>query len=276
LWLNNFFFVMTRDLWALHNKIGRIHRYRSTSGQARNFLMSGHSGAGKSTYLDWLTIMLRGRVEAERNLVPAVNIEAPTGSDIKALYQRILHEYGLTYARYDKIEDLFGRTVLYLQQCGTELLFIDEIANMTNHDVRRRLIELSNAVPGIPIVGAACTPESFVGTDAEIEGRFQDRHALSEFTGDRLVGLLNFLDLLLPFGDSSLLAVRKVSVNGKEHPGPAELIEEWTKGHLRDIMCLLLEAARYAVQEGEPRVTVKRLTSTWSEIREPGNGSAQK
>ena len=54
LWLHNFLFVITPDLRGLANKVDTVRRFISV-GQRRNFLLGGHSGMGKSSYLNWYT-----------------------------------------------------------------------------------------------------------------------------------------------------------------------------------------------------------------------------
>ena len=48
LWLNSFLFFMTADLRQLDDKIAKVRSFRSL-GQARNFLLGGESGMGKTT-----------------------------------------------------------------------------------------------------------------------------------------------------------------------------------------------------------------------------------
>ena len=69
LWLNSFLFFMTADLRQLDDKITKVRSFRSL-GQARNFLLGGESGMGKTTYLDWLMFHHLPVVEQERNRVP--------------------------------------------------------------------------------------------------------------------------------------------------------------------------------------------------------------
>jgi hypothetical protein len=76
LWLNSFLFFMTADLRKLDDKIAKVRGYRSL-GQARNFLLGGESGMGKTTYLDWLLFNHLPAVEEVRNHVPIIGIEAP-------------------------------------------------------------------------------------------------------------------------------------------------------------------------------------------------------
>src|SRR6266702_4461521 len=96
LWLNNFVFIMTPDLWKLHEKVKKILGYYSL-GQQRNFLLGGHSGMGKSTYLNWLSALNVPDVEALRNRVPIIKVDAPvSNASPKTLQRRLLDISNMT------------------------------------------------------------------------------------------------------------------------------------------------------------------------------------
>lgn len=271
MWLNNFLFIMTPDLRRLNDKIDKVQSFRSF-GQQRNFLLGGESGMGKTTYLNWLTSNHLPKVERERNWVPLVKIDAPESSAFtpKPLYQRLILECGANYLRYQSEEALLMKLILCFQKCGVELLIVDEVEHITRHAVRRRLLEVSNLVSNLPIICASCHPYQWVAGDTEIAGRWNDYFELRQYTGERLSQLLAFIELLLPFAQSSALASREMQVGlkGQESSaGPALLIERWTGGILRDIMILILDASRRAIEQGQPKLSIELLTQTWHEIQ---------
>jgi len=121
--------------------------------------------------------------------------------------------------------------------------------------MKRRILELSNALPNIPIVCASCTPMSWTDGDVEIAGRWNDYYELTPYTGDRLVALLAFLDLLLPFSEPSFLALRA-----------ADYIQKATGGVLRDVMILIWDACRRAIEGDKRYVTLELIEETWNSI----------
>ncbi len=271
MWLNNFLFIMTPDLRRLNDKIDKVQSFRSF-GQQRNFLLGGESGMGKTTYLNWLTSNHLPQVEVERNWIPLVKIDAPESSAFtpKPLYQRMILECGANYLRYQSEEALLMKLILCFQKCGVELLIVDEVEHITRHTVRRRLLEVSNLLSNLPIICASCHPYQWVAGDTEIAGRWNDYFELSQYTGERLSQLLAFIELLLPFSQGSALASRKIQIGSKGQEymeGPALLIERWTGGILRDIMILILDASRRAIQHGQPNLSIELLTTTWHEIQ---------
>jgi hypothetical protein len=120
-----------------------------------------------------------------------------------------------------------------------------------------------NMSRGIPIICAATHPITWTEGDAEIKGRWNDVFQLTQYTGARLDGLLTTLEVFLPFSQDSHLARR--SVEGS--PGAASLIEQWTGGILRDIMILIRDACRRAIEQSRPCLEQPLLEAAWKDIQ---------
>ena len=60
-------------------KLDALRQYRSL-GQARCLLLGGVSGTGKSSVLNWYASQARPTVQATRNHVPVVKIDAPVSN----------------------------------------------------------------------------------------------------------------------------------------------------------------------------------------------------
>jgi Bacterial TniB protein len=263
LWLNSFVFLLTHDLRQLDDKIAKVRSYRSL-GQTRNFLLGGESGMGKTTYLDWLIFNHMPVVEQERNHVPIIGIQAPVSQHTaKPLLWRMLLECGQTFLQGDNEEILLMKLVLYFQKCGVELIVIDEIQHITHPEMKRRVLEVSNMTRGIPIICASCHPIAWTAGDEEVKGRWNDFFHLKQYTGTRLEDLLTTIALFLPFSQDSHLSVRVLEGS----PGPAALIEQWTGGILRDIMILIRDACRRAIEGDAASLEPKILAAAWKEIQ---------
>lgn len=266
LWLDNFIFLMTPDLWELHEKVKYVLGYQSL-GQQRNFLLGARSGMGKTTYLNLLAALHLPVVEESRNYVPIIKVDAPVSNKTpRALLQRMILECGLTYLQGDTEENLNQKLGLYFQQCGTELIAIDEVEHISHPDMRRRVLDLSNRL-GVPFICASCNPTTWVMGDEEVAGRWNDFFELPQYTGERLSSLLASIELLLPFTQSSHLALHKLKEKSSEVDGPAKFIELVTGGILRDIMILIRDASRIAIEQNLPGLTPELLEKTWKKVQ---------
>lgn len=265
LWLSNLFFVLTPSLQLLLEKLDAIRHYRSF-GQQRCFLLGGVSGAGKSTLLNWYAINHLPKVEAIRNHVPVVKIDAPVSNrSPKPLFERMLLACGAV-ALCGSEEHYLQMLEVYFQQCGVEILVVDEVEHIVAPAIRRRLLELSNLTQ-MPIVCASCNPISWTQGDTEIQGRWNDYFELTQFSGVRLDAFLTLLDCLLPFEQDSQLGLREIVQPDKSKtPGPAHFVEQWTDGILREIMVLITDACYKALEAKLPCLTLDVLHHAWRDI----------
>ena len=269
LWLNNFLFIMTPDVRQLNDKIAKIRGYRSF-GQQRNFLLGGESGMGKTTYLDWFTSNYLPIVGSDRTRVPVIKIDAPEGSSPKPLFQRIILACGKNYLKKDNEEDLLMKISLFFQKCSVEVLIVDEVEHIKSYGVRRRLLEVSNMTYGIPIICASCDPHRWTLGDSEVAGRWNDYFRLELYKRVRLQQLLVYINLLLPFPQDSFVTSDQRDSKKSSYiidEGLIKSIEKWTRGKLRDVMILVVEASKQAIQEHRSCLDDKLLESTWKGIQ---------
>ena len=268
-WLNNFLFIMTYDLRRLNDKIARVRGYRSF-GQKRNFLLGAVSGMGKTTYLNWFASNYLSQRERERNHVPIIMIDGPEGNSPKPLFQRIIRACGANYLERDTEEMLINKTAHFFQKCGVEVLIIDEVEHIKYHAVRRRLLELSNMTHHIPIICSSCNPEEWIKNDPEIEGRWNDYFRIERYTGARLQQLLIYINLLLPLPQDSFLSSDSKKKASTEREGKSEAIafvQRVTRGKLGNIMLLIREATRAAIEGNLSCLDETLLRQTWDHIQ---------
>ena len=174
----------------------------------------------------------------------------------------------MTYLIGDDEEDLLMQLDLYLQQCDVELIIVDEVEHISRPEMQRRLLDISNMTQGIPMICASCNPTSWVTGDIEVAGRWNDYFELPQYRGERLSDLLSFIETLLPFSQESNLALQEVKLGSKMIDGPAKLIQEWTGGILRDIMILIRDASKRAIENDLPCLSPELLGKTWKDIQE--------
>lgn len=269
LWLNNLLFLLTSELRDLREKVARTLAWHA-GGQQRNFLLGGDTGTGKSTFLYWFSSHFIPEVLKEYNHVPVIHIDAPEGSSPRFLLQRIIRGCGMNYLERDNEEVLTLKAIYFFQRCLVELLIVDEVEHIKAHAVRRRLLDLSNLTFHVPIICASCEPHKWIEGDAEIAGRWNDYFRLHPYTGVQLQQLLSLINLLLPFPQSSF------PFPSSENQGSAEIednakkvtfLQETTKGLLRDLMPLLTEASKEAIQNDLPCLDLGLLERTWKKLK---------
>ena len=256
-WMVNFLFILTPQLRELYNKVERVRIYRSL-GQRRNFLLGGPSGMGKSTALSWFSLNHQPHVDADRNIIPLIMADAKvTNKSPRDLLQYLILEFGHAFKSRDSETKLLMQLTLFIRQCRTEVMVIDEIEHLRTHHMRRHILEISNHNPSIPIICASCHPEKFTYDDPEIAGRWNDYFPLRPYLGDDLRSLLIFMDLLLPLVRSSDLA----------DPEIAGFIEDATGGILRDIAILISDSAYRAIVRRLAALSLDLLRDSWAVIR---------
>jgi hypothetical protein len=262
LWLNNFVFVMTPDLLALLTRIGSVRGYEAI-GQQRNFLISGPSGIGKTSFLDWYMSHNPPIVHEEWTEVPVIKVDASQSKQtIRPLLRRMVLEYGISYLKGDGEEELRDKLIGYAERCGTTLAIIDEVENIDHETIKKRFVDLSNGLRRIPIICASVNPRTFTDGSPALAGRWKDSFDLQPYEGARLAHLLSFLSLLLPFPTASCLTHKEVVAR----------VGGWTGGTLKQIMYLVHDAATRAVETDQPCLSAEMLERAWTRMQ-AGSGS---
>jgi energy-coupling factor transporter ATP-binding protein EcfA2 len=271
---------MTPDFRDLADKISWICQQQAF-GQHRNFLLGGPSGNGKTTFFNALAAANLPSIGDRYNRVPIVKIDAQVNQkSSKALLSQMILGTGANYLVGDSEEDLINKIIGNFEKCGVVLLLVDEVEHMTEHSMRRRLLEVSNRTRGVSIICASCNPHKFTESDTEIEGRWRDYYELEPWitrkTNDLRPGisdLLGIIEMFLPFTERSQLDVMELTPKTRKKDaviGPAQVILNCTRGILRDIMMLIYESSVRAINKNEPNLTTENLISTWDSICRAG------
>lgn len=267
MWLNNLTFILTPEMIELDAKINRIRKYRSL-GQSRCFLLAGDSGSGKTTFINWYCSMYPAEVTDPVNRVKVIKFDAPVNNRSSIdLYRRLMSPIGFAYRSPDYEEDYLDMALALIDACEAELVIVDEVQHIKSPEIRRRLLELSNLTSGIPFLCASVNPHSWVEGDPEVEGRWNDNFILSPYTGSRLRQLLTFIELFLPFPLPSNLNVINSNSLKRDVPTPLHIIEQKTKGILRDIMVLVWEASNRAIDRKLDHLPPELLLEAWKDIQ---------
>ena len=125
------------------------------------------------------------------------------------------------------------------------------------------------------IVGAAIIADGRVLACAradppEVAGRWNDYFRLELYKEMRLTQLLVYINLLLPFPKDSFVTSKQPDSKNSSYvieDGLVKSIEKWTRGKLRDVMLLVVEASKQAIQERRSCLDDKLLEETWKSIQ---------
>lgn len=270
-WMNNFLFIIFPMHRTVLNAVNEMFALEQL-GQQRNMFLSGNSGAGKTTLTDYIVVSNPPHITRDRNIVTAGKILAPPAISQSPImfYQRILQECGASYVKSAGIKDLNPRLVHAMVVVRMVLLVIDEIKNISRHDLQRCVMDISNQVPQVRIIATSVDAVSWASTDLEIQGRWKIRRELPTLDLDELCQLLASLDLLLPFPKASWLGLKdfKEGKSGKTtDPGPARLLHTWTGGIVGDVMEIVRKAAKSAIEQKLPNIPLNLLMDTWGNWR---------
>jgi hypothetical protein len=147
------------------------------------------------------------------------------------------------------------------------LIIVDDVEHIHYSKMRNYLPHISSVFHSIPIICASTNPAAWAGGYREIVGSWTDYGILPTYTGERLRDLLVFFEMLLPFTKESGLFLAEGNVGTEAIDGPAKLIEKWTGGILRDVVRLLMQASRSAIEDDLPCISPQLLEEAWKELQ---------
>lgn len=272
--LTNLLLIRTPDVKRLTTKLDELRRYQA-SGQPRGLLVGGESGTGKTSALDWYTVHNFPQVLDEITQHSVIAVEPlRDDSSPKSLPAQIILATGDTHIGDDSLSNLLHRAMAILAYCRTQLLIVEEVDFLQTAAQREQLITLSNLTDGPSMACSAVFPERFRSSHPALAGRFRDQVRMKPYTGQRLMGLLALIELLLPFSQPSYLSPSALHVAGEGGKaetvdGICKFIEAKTGGKLREVMLLIRDASTTAILENLPCLTIDLLEKTWSQIQSP-------
>ncbi len=248
--------IPTKHTLRIHRRLEYLLSHPKTSSMP-NLLLVGLSGSGKTTLIEeFLARHPRYEDEAQEcSRIPVVFCNAPPEPDLGGFYNAILG--GMDLPADNKRIDMRRLHVEdMLDAVHAQLLIMDEIQQflLAGTKMQRILLtalkSLSNALD-IPIV-AVGTREAlslFGEIDAQIARRFEKDEI------PKLTFIREFARLLKTF--ETLIPLRKPS-NLTEHSMALRLFE-MSRGTIGRLARTLSEAAVFAIEDGDERVTLEIL-----------------
>jgi hypothetical protein len=190
----------------------------------------------------------------EKIIAPVIGIEAPPGPSDTAFYGSILKRL------YEKVpkssaDDVRDRTCEVLEKVQARVLVIDELHNILAGSSRKQQLMLnaikyiSNTLNMSIVGGGIENLINAVSVDSQLQNRLKPQFLPLWRDGEEFESLLESYEYILP--------LRKPS--GLTSPRLANKILAMSEGTIGEISALINEAAIYALNNGDERITVDSL-----------------
>ncbi|MGO4328763.1 TniB family NTP-binding protein [Cupriavidus sp. M-11] len=213
-------------------------------------LITGVSGAGKSTVRKEYSARFPREETDDRTVIPVLGLELPSAPTVKNVAERILMAMGDPYAEKGSAESKTARIITLFRECRVELAMLDEFQQFVDNSggkieykVADWLKQLINAtrVPFVLLGLPRCT--RILELNEQLRRRFLPRLALAPFSvktkaeSMKFAGVLKTLDERLPFSVPSAII----------EPSVVELMFCASNGLIDYLMKLVSEALRIAL-----------------------------
>jgi len=259
-------------------RIATLHRKGQELKQGGGLLLTGHSGIGKSTVLNFYRERFPPFDEQDGVVIPVLYVLTPAAPSVKNLAESILQAMGDPYSAKGTSEDKTRRIYLLIKKCRVELLMIDEFQHFfdtSRHSESRSVTDwLKNllSVAKIPVVLAGLPrSELVIRANTQLARRFSSRFCMQPFSfaeeNLRIVfrGVLKGIHAVIPL---KCLPLHDANV--------ARRIFIATNG-VMDYICKLLDQAIYLGRRSRDReITLVVLSMAfrdeiWRDCPEPLN-----
>ncbi len=263
-------FIKYPQLKEILKKVDDCHQLAKLSSEPPCLIITGPSGAGKTTISRYFRELQPRRNTEEGTVVPVLTATIPCPASVKSLATSLLDSLG------DPIPDK-GSTVsqtirLYklIGTCGVELIILDEFQHIIDRD---RLKVLSTAAGWLKnLVNHTGKPVVLMGMpgsdrilDADdqnqLERRFSSRLTLDPFgwgekkLEDDFRKFLQLVDEKLPFNERSRLSSWETALR----------IHYATGGVVGKVMALIRAATVKVIKNGQTQITLNHLAEVYEE-----------
>ncbi len=256
---------------AVADEIARCHRMGALAAEPACMLLTGPTGAGKTTLVASYAARYPGSATPEGTSRPVLRATIPSPATVKDLASAMLYALGDPRAGYGTTGGMTHRLVNFFRDCGVELLILDELQHFVDRDSRKVLLNASNWLKTlVKETGVACVlvglegeAEQVVGANPQLARLFGDPWVLAPFEWDEgrprtieeFRTFLGQMEAMLPLREPSRLADRETA-------GRCFLASGGVIGYL---MALARRAAHLALLEGRERVDDALLAAAFDQ-----------
>lgn len=196
------------------SRIAQLHHYSLHNEVGGGLLITGASGFGKSTIVEYYVSMFARKEEAQNTRIPVLLITTPTSPTVRSFSEAILLALKDPLARRGSAEEKTFRIYQLLKSCEVELLLIDEFQHFYYaHSIvefRRITDWLKNliSITGLAVVLSGL-PESelVIRSNEQLDRRFSSRMKLPAFRIENDGDFAEFRGVLKAFQEALPLPV---------------------------------------------------------------------
>lgn len=255
-------------LEAVIKKIEHCHNHSKHSAEPECLLITGETGAGKTTLYKRYEQRFPRRVTEDGTIVPVLSVSIPVPATNKSLVTTLLVALGDPAAGKGTVINQTFRLKRLVKGCGVEIIILDEFQHFIDKDSRKILQNVSDWLKdllnetSIPVVLIGMpNSEEILEANKQLKRRFAARESLAPFGWDtpgeqiEFRKFLKVLDGRLPLLERSNLA----------DTGTAYLIYCATGGTVAYVMKLVRRATATALEQGGEKLTLEVLAQAYDE-----------
>jgi hypothetical protein len=250
------------------DKIAYCHAHSKIAAEPECLLITGVQGAGKTTLCRMYARRYPRTVTREGKVIQVLSTSAPSITTKKSLPTRLLKDLGDGAAEKGTSVSQTLRIIKMVEDCGVELIILDEFQHFIDSDSDVVLVNISNWLKdlinetGKPVVLAGMPQsEDVLAANPQLERRFSMRESLEPFgwdasaKQDEFRSFLRHLDRKLPLPERSNFASYELAFR----------IYCATQGLIGYVMKLVRRTANLAVERKLTRVDMNLLAESYDE-----------
>lgn len=169
--------------------ISRLHLRSLNTDHPGGLLITGLSGAGKSTIKSEYQGRYPRQDLEEVTIIPVLTVDTPAGPTVKNLAESILVALGDPVSHQGSAEHKTHRIYYFLKLCKVELLLIDEFQHFVEHAKRNEALRVTDWLKNlinqarIPVVLFGLpNSEEILRLNVQLARRFSARYYLRPFS----------------------------------------------------------------------------------------------
>jgi len=231
-------------------------------------IITGPSGAGKTTISRYFREAFPRRSTKEGTIVPVLTATIPCPASVKSLATSLLDGLGDPIPDKGSVVSQTLRLYKLMEACKVELVLLDEFQHIIDRDSLKVLYTAADWLKNFvnrtkkPVILMGMPgADRILDANDQLERRFSSRITLEPFGWGEKKQIEDFrkflkvLDEKLPFDTRSQLSSWEMALR----------IHYATGGVVGKVMALVRTATLKAIKDGEVRITMDHLSNTYEE-----------